>query len=131
MQFKIVTPSRVVLEDQVDAIYARAIDGEFGVLPKHIPMVTPLEIGVLKFTRKGGEKMTAAVMGGLFYTDGESATILSDSAELSADIDPVRAEHAKERAEARLREKSATVDTKRAEMALARAMTRIQTRQFH
>jgi F-type H+-transporting ATPase subunit epsilon len=125
MRLKIVTPARVVLDEEVEALYAYSVDGEFGVLPKHIPMVTPLSIGVLRFVSKGDAR-NAAVMGGLFYTDGDSATVLSDNAELASEIDSVRAQHAKERAESRLRERDANVDVKRAEMALARALTRMK-----
>jgi F-type H+-transporting ATPase subunit epsilon len=126
MRLKIVTPSRVVFDEEVEAIRATAVDGEFGVLPNHIPMVTPLNIGVLQFTPTGGAERTAAVMGGLFRTDGKTASILSDAAELDSEIDATRAKHAMERAEARVREKNADVDLKRAEMAMARAITRLK-----
>lgn len=125
MKLKIVTPERVVFEDEVDAVYARSVEGEFGVLPKHIPLVTPLEVGLVQFTQAGSKRF-AAVMGGLFETNGDVATILSDTAELSDEIDRVRAEESKARAEARLREKNADVDLNRAKLSLSRALTRLK-----
>lgn len=125
MRLKIVTPAKVVFDEEVEAIYAKAVDGEFGVLPRHIPMVTPLEIGVLHY-HKNGQKVPVAVMGGLFSTDGEAASILSDAAELTDEIDVTRAQQAKERAEARLREATADLDVKRADLALARSMVRLK-----
>lgn len=125
MQLKIVTPERVVLDTTVDAVYATAVDGEVGILPKHVPLVTPLSIGVLSYV-KDGQKHPAAVMGGLLSTDGESVTILSDIAELSGQVDTARAQLAKERAEARLREHNSAVDMGRANSSLARAMVRLK-----
>ena len=125
MKLKIVTPERMVLEADVDAVYANAIDGEVGILPKHVPMVTPLSIGVLSYVQSG-QKQPAAVMGGVLSTDGKTVTILSDSAELSSEIDKVRAQQAKERAEARLKEKTADWDQARAERAFARALLRLK-----
>ncbi|MEB3287900.1 MAG: ATP synthase F1 subunit epsilon [Vampirovibrionales bacterium] len=126
MKLKIVTPERVVLDEDVEAVYAKAVDGEVGILPKHIPMVTPLEIGSLSYV-KAGQKVPAAVMGGLLSTDGYVVTVLSEASELRQDIDKLRAQQAKERAEARLREKAESVDFTRAERALARAAARLKT----
>lgn len=125
MRLKIVTPERVVFEDEVEAVYAKAVDGEIGILPKHIPMITPLEIGSLSYV-KAGHKEPAAVMGGLLSTDGFNVTVLSEASELKTDVDKMRAEQSKERAESRLREKAETLDTERAQRALARALTRLK-----
>lgn len=126
MHLKIVTPERVVLDDAtVDGVYVKTTDGEIGILPRHVPLVTPLATGVLYFTRDG-KKIPAAVMGGLLRTDGQSVVVLSDKAELGSEVDVVRAEHAKARAEALLNEKTDNVDIDRAELALARAVARLK-----
>jgi F-type H+-transporting ATPase subunit epsilon len=125
MNLKIITPHKTLLDEPVESVTATTIEGEIGVLANHIPLVCPLDIGVLKFVQNGQIKKVA-VMGGVFSTDGKVTTVLSDSAELSDEIDVARAQHAKERAEARLREKSASMDVKRAEMSLARAMLRLK-----
>lgn len=125
MQLKIVTPERVVVqEESVEAVYGTSVDGQIGILPKHVPLVTPLEVGLVHFV-KNGQKFPLAVMGGLLRTDGASVVIMSDAAELGEQIDRVRAQHAKERAEARLQEKNSDVDIKRAQRALARSNTRL------
>jgi F-type H+-transporting ATPase subunit epsilon len=125
MKLTIVTPERQVLTEEVEAVYAAAVDGEFGVLPKHIPMVTPLKIGVLNYV-KNGTKHPVAVMGGMFRTDGKEVIVLSDAAEKGTEIDRVRAEQAKERAERRLQQKNENVDHARAEKAFARALARLK-----
>ncbi len=130
MKFKIVTPERVVYEDDnIESVFANAVDGEVGVLPNHIPMVTPLDIGVLRFV-KDGQKVPVSVMGGLLRTYGDEVSLLSEAADLSSDIDLVRAQQAKERAEARLRQQTSEVDLFRAKLALSRSIARIKAKEF-
>lgn len=125
MQLEIITPERVVLREEVDSVTAFSTEGSFGVLPNHMPLVAPLAIEVLHYVQ-GGRKQTVAVMGGVFRTDGKKATVLCDAAELSQDIDVVRARHAEERAQARLKQRQAEVDVDRAGAALARANARLK-----
>lgn len=125
MKLKIVTPERVVVEeDAVEAVYSTTVDGQIGILPKHVPLVTPLDIGVLYYI-KAGQKQPLAVMGGLLQTDGDSVVVMSDVAEKSTDIDSARAKSAQQRAEALLHEKNDKVDIQRAQRALARASVRL------
>lgn len=125
MLLKIVTPERVVVEEDVEAFYGKTVDGMIGIKPRHIPLVTPLEIGVMSYTRNG-QKFPLAVMGGLLSTDGQSVTVLSDAAELTTEIDTVRAKQAKERAEAELRKLDDKRDQAVAQQALTRALTRLK-----
>ena len=125
MRLKIITPERVLVDEDVEAVYGTAVDGAIGILPYHIPMVTPLAVGLMSYVR-GGRKEPLAVMGGMLYTDGELVTVLSDAAEKSNEIDVVRAQHAKERAEAELRHKESSQNQAVAEQALARASARLK-----
>lgn len=126
MRLTILTPERVALEtDSVEGVFAHSIQGAFGVLAGHIPLVSALDVALLAYTQ-GGQRQTAAVMGGVLQTDGNSVVVLSPAAELSTEIDVLRAQHARERAEARLRERTENVDVKRAEMAMARALARLK-----
>jgi F-type H+-transporting ATPase subunit epsilon len=124
MLLKIVTPERTVVEDEVDAFYGNTVDGSIGILPKHVPMVAPLKIGIMHYV-KAGRKEPLAIMGGMLYTDGQSVTVLSDAAELTQEIDTVRAQHAKDRAEALLHKHEDNHDHALAQQALARAMIRL------
>lgn len=124
MKLKIVTPERIVVEDEVDAVYCKTTDGMVGILPHHVPLVSPLDIGVMSYV-KDGKKLPLAVMGGLLNTDGKSVTVLSDAAELSSEIDVVRAQQAKARAEAELHRHNDRVDTAVAQQSLARALVRL------
>jgi F-type H+-transporting ATPase subunit epsilon len=91
-------------------------------------MVTPLAIDVLRFVKQG-QKEQIAIMGGILRTNGKEVSVLADAAELATEIDLVRAQQAKERAEARLRQLNSTVDEGRAKLAMTRALTRIRLKQ--
>jgi F-type H+-transporting ATPase subunit epsilon len=126
MKLAVLTPERMVLDDPaVDAVYALSTDGEVGILPRHIPLVASLSAGVMRVVRQGKTEHIA-VMGGLLTTDGQRVSILTPAAECAAEIDMVRATQARERAEARLKQKQADLDTDRAGAALTRSMVRLK-----
>jgi len=125
LHLKIITQEKILVEEEVDAVYSRAIDGDFGVLPDHIPYMTALDINTTKYI-KGNLIEYVSTMGGIFQVSNNNVTILSDTAELGQEIDIPRARAAKERAEARLRTGVKDIDTERAQAALHRAIARIQ-----
>ncbi len=123
---EIVTPEHVVFSKEVDSLTVRGIEGELGVLPGHIPLVTPLRVAPV-VARKGNETTTIAVHGGFAEIQGDKVIVLAESAELPEEIDIERAIAARERAERRLaaRSNQDRIDHRRAELALQRAVTRI------
>lgn len=128
-QFKleVVTPNRRFLDDEVEMLVVRTIDGDIAVLSDHIPLVTPLSIGVLKLDYPDGTHKIATVCGGYMEVTKEKTTIVTDSAEWPHEIDRRRAEEAKKRAEERLKKQPEGLDVARAELALKRALNRINT----
>ena len=125
MHLKLITHDRIVFDEDVNEIYTRGVDGEFGILENHVPIMTALDVGVTKDVQ--GDKIKLfTTMGGIFQFKDNDAIILTDNAESGSDIDVARAKAAKERAEARLADKSAEIDAKRAEAALARAKARLK-----
>lgn len=125
LNLKVITPEKVVIEETVDAVYSKAVDGEFGVLPSHQPYMTALDIGFTKYVKDNTEEYITT-MGGIFQVSDNNIIILADVAETGVEIDITRARAAKERAEARLRMAARDIDAHRAEIALARAITRIK-----
>ena len=119
MHLKIVTHEKVVYDDNVEEIYSKGIDGEFGVLKNHIPFMTALDVGVTKVV-KDGEVKLFTTMGGIFQYADDEAVILTNSSECGDDIDVNRAKEAKERAEQRLHDRNEDIDEHRAEAALSR-----------
>jgi F-type H+-transporting ATPase subunit epsilon len=125
LRLDIVTPDKVVLNAEVDYVGAEGVDGQFGLLPQHAPMLSALKVGDLYY-RQGNETHWVFVSGGFAQISDNKVTILAESAELAADIDLDRAEQAKARAEKRLADPKPDVDAARAELALKRAVTRIR-----
>ncbi|GAB2721497.1 F0F1 ATP synthase subunit epsilon [Paenibacillus thermoaerophilus] len=121
---EVVTPERTVFSQPVNMIVARGVEGELGILPNHIPMVTPLKIAPLTY-KKDGKQSDIAVNGGFMEVRKDKVVILAESAELPEDIDVSRAQAAKARAEERLRQQKSDIDHARAELALQRALNRL------
>lgn len=124
LSLKIITPSRNMFEGEVDMVVMRTKSGDVGILHGHQPMVTILDYGVLTIKNDGEDKL-AAILGGFAEVNSEGMSILTDAAEWSNEIDIVRAQQAKERAEARLKNTQANIDIQRAELALKRALVRL------
>lgn len=122
---EIVTPDRVLLSAQVDYVSLPGAEGEFGILPGHVPFFAALKLGCMHYQVRG-ETMYACVSGGFAEISGNKVLILADTAELAAEIDEDRAKAALKRAEDRLsaarRDK---INITRAEAALQRAITRL------
>lgn len=125
MHLKIITHDRIVFDDEVNEVYTKGVDGEFGILKDHIPMMCALDIGVTKAVQENSVHLFTT-MGGIFQFKDNNALILTDTAESGNDIDLLRAKSALERAEARLADKNAEIDAKRAEASLARAKARLK-----
>jgi F-type H+-transporting ATPase subunit epsilon len=125
---EIVTPERKVYAETANMVSVTGIDGELGILPNHIPLVTPLRIAPVTIKRDGKVDVLA-VSGGFIEVRKDKIVILAESAELATDINEERAEAAKQRAEQRLAAKRDEVDYRRAEMSLQRAMNRLNVKQ--
>lgn len=121
---EIVTPQGLVFSEEIDEVTATGSEGEFGVLPGHVPFVTTLKIGMLT-CKTGNDMKIFFVNGGYAEVGSDKVMILADSAERSDEIDVERAKAAMKRAEERLR-KAEEIDFKRAEAAVERAVTRMQ-----
>jgi len=125
----IVTPDGPVYEDEVEMVSTKAVSGELGILPGHVPLVAPLAIGSIRL-QKGGKTDFVAVSGGFLEVRPDKVTVLAQTAERAEEIDIDRAIAAKKRAEERLRQKNqSNIDFKRAEMALRKAINRIEVAQ--
>ena len=105
---EIVSQDRTVFQGDVDIVVLPGAGGELGVLPHHAPVLTTLKYGVVKI-RHGGKEELFAVAGGVAEVQPEIVTILADAAENVHEIDVVRAEAARKRAEEALA-KSTPVD---------------------
>lgn len=98
IRLRIVTPVRLVLDEEVDEVTASGPLGEFTVLPNHIAFLTLLEIGELSY-KQGAERSFLALSGGYAEVLENVMTVLADSAEFGYEIDVERARRAKDNAE--------------------------------
>lgn len=117
---------RVYSADDVDIVVAPGAEGQLGILPHHIPLLTTLAVGELKI-RKGEAEEYFAIHGGFMEVRRNEVTVLADTAERAEEIDVARAEAAQERAERLLKEgPPREIDRAALEGALRRSRIRLE-----
>jgi len=124
-KLEIVTPERKVYDHDVNMIVVEGVEGQLGILPNHIPLLTPLKISPVRIKVAGSDDELVALGGGFMEVRKDKVVILAETAELPKDIDLDRAREAKRRAESRLLHLD-EYDAVRAELALKRAINRIK-----
>ncbi|PLX24876.1 ATP synthase F1 subunit epsilon [Candidatus Parcubacteria bacterium] len=102
---KIVTPEKVLFEDQVLQVSVSTTMGQITILPNHLPLVSQLSPGEVVVRFNGTDESLMAVSGGIIEVLPDQVVILADTAERAEDIDEARAEEAKQKAEELLKEK--------------------------
>ncbi len=123
---EVVTPERVLYQDEVQFLVAPGAEGELGVMRNHAPLVAALSTGVLRYRDNTGQPKRMAVSGGFMEVIDNVARILAETAEHGDDVDVMRAKAARERAEKRLQARDENLNLARAEMALKRAIARLK-----
>ena len=124
IHLEIVSPDKLLVREQVDEVEIPGVEGYFGVLPGHTPMLASLAVGEMWY-RHGQEKTYLSLAFGFAEVLPDRVTILAQIAERAEDIDAARAEEAKRRAEARLQQ-ARDIDYERARAALQKALVRLQ-----
>ncbi len=127
IKVKVITPEQVVCECSVDQVTLPVTDGEVTILPEHRAYIASLQIGEI-LTKKDGEEVSIAVVGGFLEFANNKLIILADEAERAEEIDIKKAEVAKKRAEDIKNKVIKTDETEYAHVAatLEREMSRIK-----
>jgi F-type H+-transporting ATPase subunit epsilon len=126
IRLRLVTPSRLLLDEEVDEVTAPGVLGEFGVLPNHIAFLTLLAPGELSY-KQGAQRTRLAIGGGYAEVLSNVMTVLADAAEFADEIDVERAQRAKDQAEKKITALNPEDrDFAAAEAALKRALARLQ-----
>ena len=127
LNLKIITPSKTVYSGEVRSITVPGTDGSFQVLKNHAPIISTLEIGLVKIELLDGSTEFYSTGGGTVEVLNNKITVLADSIEKSDEIDSDRARAALNRAKERLAERGVdkTLDVARAQAAAARAQNRL------
>jgi F-type H+-transporting ATPase subunit epsilon len=132
LRLEIVTPDAVVYSADVDMVTLPAIEGQMGVLPEHIRLMTQMVPGEMIVHRNGRDEFLA-VGEGLIEITGDSVSILTDMAIAADKIDEAKVEEARRRAEDRLREKISDEEVAAVNASLARALAQlhVKRRRYH
>ena len=125
IQLLIVSADRALVNETVDEVEIPGFDGYFGVLPGHTPLLAVLQVGELWY-RQGQEKHYLSIAFGFAEVQPDRVTILAQIAEKADEIDPVRAEAARKRAEERIARPTMDMDAERARVALMKSLIRLQ-----
>ena len=125
LQLHIVSADRSLVSETVDEVEIPGVDGYFGVLPGHTPLLAVLQVGELWY-RQGQEKHYLSIAFGFAEVQPDRVTILAQIAEKADEIDIARAEAAKKRAEERMVKSTVDMDFERARIAMMKALIRLQ-----
>jgi F-type H+-transporting ATPase subunit epsilon len=126
-KLEIVTPDAKIFSDDVDTVTLTGSEGEMGILPEHMPLMTALVAGEIH-AMKDGRSIFLAVGDGFIQITGDRVSILTDMAIQADNIDEAAAEQARQRAEERLKQKLSDEDSVMVHAALAHALTQLQVK---
>ena len=127
IKLEIVTPEAKIFSDDVDMVTLTGTEGEMGILPQHMPLMTELVTGEI-IAQKGKETILLAVGEGFVQVTGDRVAVLTDMAINAESIDEAKAEEALRRAEARLAEKISSEEAARLQAALVHATTQLKVK---
>jgi F-type H+-transporting ATPase subunit epsilon len=104
LKLEIVTPEAKIYSEDVDMVTLPGVEGEMGIYPMHVPLMTQISSGEL-VAKKGGQDHFLAIGEGFVEITGDRVAVMTDMAIRADDIDEMKAEEARRRAEARLAER--------------------------
>jgi F-type H+-transporting ATPase subunit epsilon len=130
LKLEIVTPEAKVFSEDVEMVSLTGIEGEMGVYPEHMPLMTQLVAGEIT-ARKNGENIYLAVGDGFVQITGQRVAVLTDMAIKADDIDENKAEEARRQAESRLAQKLSDEEAATIHAALAHATTQLKVKRQH
>jgi len=127
LNLQIVTPEGIAFSDDVELVGLRAAEGQIGIMPQHVHLMTQMLPGEM-LVRKEGKDKFLAVGEGLVEVTGDRVAILTDMAIAVESIDEAKAEEARKRAEARLHEKISAAELASVNAALARTLAQLRVK---
>lgn len=132
MKLEIVTPDAKTYSEEVEMVTLPAVEGEMGIYPHHVPLMTQVVPGEV-IVRKDGRDYFLAIGEGFVEITGERVAIMTDMAIRAENVDEAKAEEARQRAEARLAEKLDDEEAAMVSAALAHSLAqlKVKRRQHH
>jgi F-type H+-transporting ATPase subunit epsilon len=130
LKLEIVTPEAKIFSDDVEMVSLTGIDGDMGIYPQHMPVMTQLVAGEM-IARKNGENIFLAVGDGFVQITGQRVAVLTDMAIKADDIDEAAAVEAQKKAEARLAQKLSDEEAATVRASLVHAATQLKVKRLH
>jgi len=130
LKLEIVTPDAKTYSEEVDMVTLPGIEGEMGIFPQHVPLMTQVAPGEVA-VRKDGRDYFLAIGDGFVEITGDRVAILTDMAIRAESIDEVKAEEARRRAEARLAENIDDAEAAMVGAVLARSLAQLKVKRRH
>jgi F-type H+-transporting ATPase subunit epsilon len=130
LKLEIVTPTATVYSEDVELVTLPGVEGQMGIYPQHVRLMTQLSPGEM-IVHKNGRDEFLAVGEGLVEITGDRVAIVTDMAVAAENIDEARAEEARQRAVARLREKLSSQEIASVNAALARSVAQLNVKRRH
>jgi F-type H+-transporting ATPase subunit epsilon len=127
LRLEIVTPETTVYSEDVDMVTLQGVEGQMGILPEHVRLMTQLEPGEM-IVRKDGRDDFLAVGEGLVEVTGDRVAIVTDMAVRAENIDEAKVEEARQRAAARLREKLSAEEVASVNASLVRSLAQLRVK---
>ena len=127
LNLQVVTPEGIAYSDDVELVGLRAIEGQIGILPNHISLMTQMLPGEM-MVRKAGQDKFLAVGEGLVEVTGDRVAILTDMAIAAESIDEAKAEEARQKAERRRHEKISAGELASVNASLARSIAQLRVK---
>jgi len=127
LKLEIVTPQAIVVSEDVEMVTLPGIDGEMGVYPQHMRLITQIVPGEIIVTKNGVDR-SLAVGEGLVDVSADRVSIVTDMAIPADRIDEAQVEEARARAAARLREKISDEEVASVNASLARSLAQLQVK---
>jgi F-type H+-transporting ATPase subunit epsilon len=126
LHLRVVTPDRTVFDRKVSAVSFMSVDGSYGILPNHAPLMTATQAGIVTITHVDGSKEDMLITDGFAEMRSNVLSLICEAGERAGEIDLERAREAERRARERIEEAKGkdVVELPRAEAALRRAMLR-------
>jgi F-type H+-transporting ATPase subunit epsilon len=130
IKLEIITPEAVTYSDDVDMVTLPGIEGEMGIFPNHVPLLTQVVPGEIA-VRKGGEEILLAVGEGFAEITGDRVAVLTDMAIRSEGIDEAAVEDARRRAEERLKEDVSADEEAVLRASMANSLAQLKVKRRH
>lgn len=128
LSLQILTPDREVLKEDVDEVLVPTVNGELGILPNHVSLLTQITPGELVIVN-GGKRNSYAITGGYLEVNNNQVNVLGDYAIRSEDIEVSKAEEAKKKAETMMKDKESNVEFAEIEAQLRRSLLELKVAQ--